>query len=192
MSSSNKAPNFFTINSERFTRGQKGNVLYKNNMVTTNQKIPVDTTGNGAQATWTKTANSGDMFFLNCKKGIGCDWENYRLGDTLKNRGIYAIAKSSSKPYQFSSGRKAIDIEIVALLNNHVPQYKINGNPKTYWATPYAGNRNDAIQRHPDNTNKDLCPHPDQGVEFVKMIIKENPKVTKVIKNHWPFFNNII
>lgn len=187
-----QAPNFFSVNSERFSRSANGQLLYNGWPVQVNQVIAVDTSGSGAASAWNRYAQVGDMFFVYCKRGVGCDWRRDSLPTTLEKRGIYAIGKSTSGPYNFGQGRIAIDVRIVALLDAHVPQYEINGNPRTYWATPYRGNRNDAIQRHPDDTNAHLCPHPQQGLEFLKMIVNRNPGLISTIIAEWPYFQNRI
>ena len=156
----------------------------------TNQIIEIATSNSGAASAWTMWAQKGDMFFVYCKRGVGCDWREYHLPTLLHTRGIYAVAKSGSGPYRYSARESAVKVRVVALLENHVPQFEINGNPKTYWATPYAGNRNDAIQRHPDETNKRHCPHPDQGLEFVKMILARNPSLKKLMIREWPYLKN--
>ena len=190
LSNISQAPNFFSIASNRFSRSYKGKLIYRGASVKVNQIIAVDTSDTGAASAWTKKAQNGDMFFVYCKRGVGCDWRQYHLPSTLATRGIYALAKSESGPYKYSVGRTAIKVRVVALLRNHVPQFEINGNPKTYWATPYRGNRNDAIQRHPDETNKKYCPHPDQGLEFVKMILTKNPGLKKLMISEWPYLKN--
>jgi len=185
-----QAPNFFTINSENFNRSSNGKLFYDSALVKNNQIFAIATRSTGAASAWTKWAQKGDMFFVNCKMGVGCDWHQYHLPQTLATRGIYAVAKSESGPYRYSAEETAIKVRVVALLRNHVPQFEINGNPKTYWATPYRGNRNDAIQRHPDETNKKYCPHPDQGLEFVKMILTKNPGLKKLMISEWPYLKN--
>jgi len=82
----------------------------------------------------------------------------------------------------------AIDVNVLALLENPVPQFEINGNKLTYFATPYRGNRNDAIQQHPDATNACISPHPQQGLEFIKMIIVKNPSLKPILENKWSYF----
>jgi len=42
-----QAPNFFSINSERFSRSEQGRLLYNSNPVQVNQVITVDTSGSG-------------------------------------------------------------------------------------------------------------------------------------------------
>lgn len=184
-------PNFFSININGFRRRYDGVLLYDWNPVTINQVIEVDTSGSGAASAWRGTAQTGDIFFVFCKRGEGCESsENGPLPVSLNTRGIYAVAKSISDPYSYGRGRIAIKVRIVALLENHVSQLEINTNPITYWATPYRGNRNDAIQRHPDETNKRFAPHPQQGLEFVKMILAKNPGLRNTIINEWPYFRN--
>lgn len=183
-----KAPNFFSISINGFSRSLNGRLLYNGGPVRVNQIIEVDTSGAGSASAWTRWAQKGDMFFVYCRRGVGCDWREYPLTTTLATRGIYAIARSTTGPYNYSVGRTAIKVRIIALLENPVPQYEINGNSNTYWATPYRGNRNDAIQRHPDQTNRRFCPHPLQGLEFVKMILARNPGLRNVIISIWPYF----
>lgn len=183
-------PNFYSININGFRRSD-GVLLYDWNPVVINQIIEVDTSGTGAASAWTRTAQQGDVFFIFCKRGEGCESsENGPLPISLKTRGIYAIAKSVSNPYPYRTGRTAIRVRIIALLENHVSQLEININPITYWATPYRGNRNDAIQRHPDETNERFAPHPQQGLEFVKMILAKNSGLRNTLINEWPYFKN--
>jgi len=184
-------PNFFTININGFSRSSTGKLLYDSVEVKVNQIIEVDTSGTGAASAWVRIARQGDMFFVYCHRGVRCESSQHSsLPTSLATRGIYAVAKSMSDPYTHSPGRSAIKVRIVTLLENHVPQFEINGNLLTYWATPYRGNRNDAIQRHPDETNKSFAPHPQQGLEFVKMILAKNPSLKNTIVNEWPWFTN--
>ena len=184
-------PNFFSININGFRRQYDGVLLFDWTPVKVGQIIEVDTSGTGAASAWTRIAQQGDMFFVFCKRGEGCESsENGPLPISLNTRGIYAVGKSVTGPYDYGRGRMAIKVRIVALLENHVSQLDINTNPITYWATPYRGNRNDAIQRHPDETNERFAPHPQQGLEFVKMILAKNPGLRNTMINEWPYLKN--
>ena len=102
-----------------------------------------------------------------------------------ETRGIYGIGIALSNPVEMFNKEKkhkrwGIMVGFPFPLNTHLSQSTILQNQITRFLTPYAGNRNDSLQKIEDK---------EMGKELLKMICSKNPEVKSAIEGFFHEMN---